>query len=73
MLIAVVGFLAAILVFVTLFMIIEGKERAKLALPLSLATVAFCWMVFDRLLALPWPQAVLGDLVPPLRAATGLL
>jgi TctA family transporter len=72
-LIAVTGFLPAILVFLVTFMIIEGKERVKLAMPLALGITFFCWLVFDRVLALPWPQAILGDLLPPLRAATGFL
>jgi hypothetical protein len=28
---------------------------------------------FDRILAVPWPQSLIGDLLPALRAATGLL
>ncbi len=67
------GFLPAILLFVGGYMVLEGKERWRLALPLSVATTGFCWFVFDRLLALPWPRSLLGDLIPPLRAATGLL
>jgi len=68
------GFLPAILLFVAGYMVVEGRERWRLAIPLSLATVGFCWFVFDQLLALPWPRSLLGDLVPPLRAATaGLL
>ncbi len=72
-LIWVIGFLPAILLFVGGYMVLEGKERWRLAIPLSLATAGFCWFVFDRLLALPWPRSLLGDLIPPLRAATGLL
>ena len=68
-----VGFVPAILMFVGAYMVLEGKERWQLAMPLSLATAGFCWFVFDRLLSLPWPRSLIGDLIPPLRAATGLL
>jgi hypothetical protein len=30
-------------------------------------------VIFDRGLAVPWPNSVLGDLVPALREATGLI
>jgi hypothetical protein len=33
----------------------------------------FCYLVFDRGLSVPWPQSVLGDLLPMLRDSTGLL
>jgi hypothetical protein len=32
-----------------------------------------CWLLFDRGLSVPWPQAYLGDLWPALRTATGLM
>ena len=31
------------------------------------------YALFDRALALPWPQALIGDLLPALRAASGLV
>ena len=39
----------------------------------GVAVAAFCYFVFDRGLSVPWPQAVLGDLLPMLRDMTGLL
>jgi hypothetical protein len=33
----------------------------------------FFWGIFGHVLAVPWPAAVLGDRVPSLRSATGLM
>lgn len=71
--IALVGFLPAILLFVGAYMWIEGRETPRTTLVLSAGTVVFCWFVFDFLLALPWPQAELGDLLPAVRASTAWL
>jgi hypothetical protein len=32
-----------------------------------------CWGLFDRVLAVHWPQSLLGDLWPGLRAAVGFI
>jgi len=37
------------------------------------ATTLVCWIVFDWALNVAWPQSLLGNLVPALRAATGLM
>jgi hypothetical protein len=35
----------------------------------STGIAAFLWIVFDRLVHEPWPQALIGNLLPGLRAA----
>jgi hypothetical protein len=36
-------------------------------LPMAFLMCAFIYVVFDQLLAIPWPPTVLGDFVPALR------
>jgi hypothetical protein len=37
------------------------------------ATTLLCWVVFHWALRVAWPQSLLGDLFPELRAYTGLI
>ena len=67
-LVALIGVLPAAFVFVILYMRVEGRERWPLVLPTAAGLALFAWFVFDYLLALPWPQTVLGGWFPPLRA-----
>jgi TctA family transporter len=72
-LIVAVGLIPAIALFVFGYMVLEGRERARCAI-VTAASVAFgCWLLFDRWLALPWPDSLIGLAFPGLRAATGLM
>ena len=66
-LVAVVGMLASVFVFVILYMHVEGRERWRLMLPVAGGLTLFCYVVFDRLLALPWPRSLLGEWLPVLK------
>lgn len=68
-----IGFVPAIAVFVAAFMRAEFHERWRVALPAAAAVTAFLWGIFDRVLAVPWPPSLLGDALPVLRQATGLV
>ena len=68
-----IGFVPAIAVFVALLMRAEFHERWGVALPAAAAVTAFLWGIFDRVLAVPWPPSLLGDALPALRQATGLV
>ena len=68
-----IGFVPAIAVFVMLIMRAEFAERWPVALVAAAAVTAFLWGIFDRLLAVPWPPSLLGDALPWLRQATGLV
>ena len=68
-----IGFVPAIAVFVMLIMRVEFAERWPVALVAAAAATAFLWGIFDRLLAVPWPPSLLGDALPWLREATGLV
>jgi TctA family transporter len=58
---ALVGILFTVFLFVVGYMRIEGKEPWKMTIYCAIALFAFAGMLFDELLALPWPQAVIAD------------
>jgi TctA family transporter len=64
---AMIGMLPTMFVFVILYMRVEGNERWSLVLPCAVSMLIFGYVVFDYLLALPWPQSYLGDWFPILR------
>ncbi|HZT51505.1 MAG TPA: tripartite tricarboxylate transporter permease [Stellaceae bacterium] len=68
-----VGLLPALFLFVLLQMRIEFDERWTHALAASCIATLLIYGLFDRVFALPWPQALVGDLVPALRQASGLV
>jgi TctA family transporter len=67
------GFIPAIGIFVFAYMKWGFKEPWMESLGFAAATATLCWAVFDWALLVPWPPSVLGDLLPGLRSATGLL
>ncbi len=70
---ATIGFIPAIGVFVFVYMGFGFREPLPRAVIFAAAMTLFCYALFDRGLSVPWPQAVLGDWVPSLRDATGLM
>ena len=70
---SLIGFIPAIGVFVFLYMGTGFREPAWKAAMFGAVMALFCWGVFDRGLRVPWPLAVLGDLVPALRDSSGLM
>ncbi len=64
---ALFGMLPAVFLFVILYMRIEGKEPWRLTMSCAFGLVLFAWFLFDYLLALPWPQTVIGDIIPALK------
>jgi TctA family transporter len=72
-LVALVGFIPAIFIYVWLNMW-KGFGEPPLASGLyAVATAFFCWVVFDWALSVPWPQSILGDTFPALRAMYGFI
>jgi putative tricarboxylic transport membrane protein len=71
--IAVIGFVPAIPVFVFAYMCFGFGERWVHAIGFALATAILCWVVFDWALAVVWPHSLLGDAFPDLRARVGLI
>ncbi len=73
LLVLTIGFVPAVAAFVFLYMVVCYKVPSWKAAGFAAATVLFCYVVFDRGLSVPWPQALLGDWWPSLRSATALL
>jgi hypothetical protein len=70
---ALIGFIPAIGMFVVLYMGLGFRQSLVRAAVFGACVTVFCYLVFDRGLSVPWPQSVLGDLLPMLRDSTGLL
>jgi hypothetical protein len=64
---AVIGLIPTAGLFVILFMRIEGRERWNLVLTYAACVVLFIYVVFDRFMSIPWPQTLLGHIVPALK------
>ena len=72
-LVALIGFIPAIAVFVFAYMAFGFGEPPLPSLGYAAATTLLCWVVFHWALRVAWPQSLLGDLFPELRAYTGLI
>jgi tripartite tricarboxylate transporter TctB family protein len=71
-LVALIGFIPAIAVFVCAYMRFGFGEPWPTALGFAAATTVVCYVVFHWALAVAWPPSLLGELFPQLRAATRL-
>jgi putative tricarboxylic transport membrane protein len=72
-LIALIGFVPAIALFVFAYMRFGFGERWLSSAGFALATAVLCWALFDRALAVAWPHSLLGDAFPDMRATIGLI
>jgi cytochrome c oxidase subunit IV len=72
-LVALVGLIPTAALFVFAYMTLGFRESKGKALLCATLLSLFFWSVFGHVLAVPWPAAVLGDRVPQLRAATGMM
>ena len=63
-----IGLIPTVFLFVLAYMRLEGRERWTLVLPQAIALTLFMYVVFDRLLAIPWPPTMLGEYIPALNA-----
>jgi len=71
-LVALIGFIPAIAVFICAYMRFGFGEPWPTALGFAAATTLVCYLVFHWALAVAWPPSLLGELFPDLRAATRL-
>jgi len=71
--VALIGFIPAIALFVFAYMALGFGEPRLPSLGYAAATTLLCWVVFHWALGVAWPQSLLGDLFPELRAYTGLI
>jgi hypothetical protein len=64
---AVIGLIPTVPIFVVLYMRLEGPEPWKLVIPQAAGLTVFIWVVFDKLLSIPWPQTYMGVWFPILK------
>ncbi|MDP2620544.1 MAG: tripartite tricarboxylate transporter permease [Hyphomicrobiales bacterium] len=67
-----IGMLPALFLFIVLYMRVDGNERWSQVAAVAASITAFNFVLFDYLLRIPWPRAIIGDLLPDLRYAYGL-
>jgi hypothetical protein len=72
-LVAGIGFLPAIVVFVIANMTLAYGMRLRVGVLSGAGVGVFCWVVFQMLLQVVWPESLLGDWLPGLRTGTGFL
>jgi len=72
-LVALIGFIPAIALFVFAYMHFGFGEPWPSSLGFAAATTVLCTVVFHWALQIAWPQSLLGDLFPVLRAYTRLI
>ncbi|MBZ9653744.1 tripartite tricarboxylate transporter permease [Phyllobacterium lublinensis] len=61
---AIIGLIPTIPLFVIAFMRVEAREPWKIVLPQAILLTIFVYVVFDKLLNLPWPQTLMHHLFP---------
>jgi TctA family transporter len=64
---AVVGLLPAMFLFLVGWMRLWGKETWTTTLMVAVIMWGFCYGLFHKILIIPWPQSVVGDMFPVLR------
>jgi TctA family transporter len=64
---AVIGLIPTVLIFVILFMRIEGPEPWRLSVTYAACLTLAIFVVFDYFMSLPWPPTLLGQWFPALK------
>jgi hypothetical protein len=64
---ALIGLIPTVPVFIIAFMRVEGREPWKIVIPMAASVVLLIYVVFDQLLAIPWPPTLAGMLFPALK------
>ena len=62
---ATIGLIPTAFFFVIIFMRIEGPEPWTLVLTYAVAVVIFIIVAFDKFMAVPWPQTLVGTYIAP--------
>jgi len=65
---ATIGLIPTVGLFVVFFMRYEAKERWSLVIPYAVVLVLFIWFAFDYFMAVPWPPTLIGQWFPFLKA-----
>jgi len=69
---ALIGMLPAMFVFMAGYMRFAAKEKTATSVLVAGTVAIICYALFHWLLIVPWPDALLGDLFPELRAIRAL-
>ena len=69
---ALIGLLPTVPLFVAAYMRLENRERWRLVLAHAGVFTAFIYVVFHRLLAVPWPETLAGTWFPALKLIPSL-
>jgi TctA family transporter len=64
---AVIGLIPTVPIFIISYMRFEGREPWKIAIPMAAVMVLLIYVVFDQLLAIPWPPTLAGMYFPALK------
>jgi TctA family transporter len=64
---ALIGLIPTAPIFIICFMRLEGREPWRIVIPMATAVVLLIYVVFDQLLAIPWPPTLAGMLFPALK------
>jgi TctA family transporter len=65
---ATIGLIPTVPVFIIAYMRLEGGEKYRHALIMATVMMTLIYIVFDQLLAIPWPPTLLGDWFPIFKA-----
>jgi TctA family transporter len=63
----VIGLIPTVPVFIIAFMRLEAREPWKITLPVACFMIVFIYILFDQLLAVPWPGSIVGGWLPFLK------
>ena len=66
---ALVGILPGMFLFLVGYLRYEGKESWTTTLAIAVPMWIFSYWLFHKILIVPWPQTVLGDIFPELRSS----
>jgi hypothetical protein len=69
---ALIGLLPTVPIFVIAYMRLEGAKRWGLVVLMAAAMTCFIYLLFDQILAIPWPGSLLGDWFPILKAVPSM-
>ena len=69
---SLVGLLPAMILFLVGYIRFEGRESWLTTFVVSVPIWVISYLLFHKLLIIPWPQTVLGDLFPVLRTIPNL-
>jgi TctA family transporter len=64
---AVIGLIPTVAIFVVFFMRVEGQERWSLVIPYAVVLVLGIYVAFDVFMSVPWPPTFVGTWFPALK------